>query len=55
LKAEAMQISVEDAQDILDEFVDRALAGEDIILMLDGRPAARLVGAQTDEPESQAR
>ncbi len=38
-----MQISTEDAQDILDELIDRALAGEEIILTLDGRPAARLL------------
>ncbi len=38
-----MQISVEDAQDILDELVDRALAGEEIVLMLDGRPVAQIV------------
>lgn len=46
-----MEISVEDAQDILDELVDRALAGEEIILMLDGRPAAQIVPTNTDAPE----
>jgi len=41
-----MQISVEDAQDKLDELVDRALAGEEIILVLDGHPTVRLEPAE---------
>jgi len=49
-----MQIPVEDAQDILDELVDRALAGEEIILTLDGRPAARLIAPGDAASETDA-
>ncbi len=37
-----MEICVDDAAPILEELVARAEAGEDIIFVLDGRPAARL-------------
>jgi len=47
-----MQIFIEDAQDILDEFVDLTLAGEEVILMLDGCPVAQLVSAAETENEA---
>jgi prevent-host-death family protein len=49
IEGATMQIAVEDAEDILEELVERAEAGEEIILTLDGRPAVRLVS--TMEPE----
>ncbi|WP_439816794.1 hypothetical protein [Zavarzinia sp. CC-PAN008] len=43
-----MRISIEEAAGRLDELVDRALAGE-LILLLDGdRPAARLEAVEAD-------
>jgi prevent-host-death family protein len=38
-----MQISVSDAEDRLDELIDRAEAGEEVVLIVDGRPVGRLV------------
>jgi len=52
IRSTAMQISIEDAQDILDEFVDLTLAGEEVILMLDGCPVAQLVSAAETENEA---
>ena len=37
-----MKISVDDSAPILEELVARAEAGEEIIFVLDGRPAAQL-------------
>ena len=38
-----MQISITEAESKLDELVDRAEAGEEVILASDGRPAVQLV------------
>jgi prevent-host-death family protein len=40
-----MQVSISEAEDRFDELVDRAEAGEEIVLTVDGRPIARLVSA----------
>jgi prevent-host-death family protein len=41
-----MRISVSDAAEQLDELIDRAAAGEDIVLTLDGRDAVRMMPAK---------
>jgi prevent-host-death family protein len=40
-----MEIPVTEAAEQLEDLVDRALAGEDIVLTLDGGLAARLIPA----------
>jgi prevent-host-death family protein len=42
-----MRISVLEAAEQLDELIDRAAAGEEIVLTLDGRDAVRLVPAES--------
>jgi prevent-host-death family protein len=37
-----MEIPASEAEECLDELIDRALAGEEIILTLEGRPVAKL-------------
>ncbi len=46
-----MQIDVEEAKDRLDDLVDIAKAGEEVILLVSGRPAVYLVAVE--DPSSQ--
>jgi antitoxin (DNA-binding transcriptional repressor) of toxin-antitoxin stability system len=48
-----MKISVADAEDRLDELTERAEAGEEVVLTLDGRDVVRLVQVEF-EPAPQA-
>jgi len=50
-----MDISVAEAQARLRELVERVTAGEEIVLMLDGKPAARLAPAQAAEGDLEER
>jgi antitoxin (DNA-binding transcriptional repressor) of toxin-antitoxin stability system len=43
-----MRIPLAAAAEKLDELVDRAVAGEEIVLLLDGQEAARLVPTQPE-------
>jgi antitoxin (DNA-binding transcriptional repressor) of toxin-antitoxin stability system len=45
-----MHISVSEAVDKLDELVDRAEAADELVLLLDGRPAVRLVPVKVSRP-----
>lgn len=40
-------ISIDEAQSRLDRLVERAAAGEDVVLTKDGKPVARLVPLKT--------
>ena len=41
-----MDVSVKEARDKLDELLDRAEAGEEVVLTREGRPPARIVVAR---------
>jgi prevent-host-death family protein len=49
-----MEVDVHEAENLFDELLERAAAGEEIIITKDGRPAAKLVSIRPGEAAEQA-
>ena len=48
---DGMQVNMHDAKSSLSKLVERALAGEDVVIARSGTPVARLVAYDDDKPK----